>query len=59
MDNVLEFPAKSTTENSEWRTCQMFLRGGKSGIRPHDPSANRRRLYQCATTPHKRHHAPQ
>ena len=44
---------RSATGNCELRTCPRSLRGGYSGSRTHDPSDERRRLYQCAT------HAPQ
>ena len=41
---------RSATGNWEWRTCQRSLRGGQSGIRTHDPSDERRWIYQWATT---------
>src|SRR6218665_1455947 len=41
---------RSATHNRELRTCPRSLRGGKSGIRTHDPPVERLRLYQCATT---------
>ena len=39
--------------NCEFRTCPRYLRDGQTRSRTHDPSDERRRLYQCAT------HAPQ
>ena len=42
---------RSAIDNCEWKTSPRFLRGGQSGIRTHDPSDERRRIYQWATTP--------
>ena len=51
-DTVSRVSRWSATGNCEWRTCPRSLRCGQSGIRTHDPSYGRRRIYQCATTPH-------
>src|SRR6218665_2496461 len=37
---------RSETDNCELRACPRSLRGGLSGIRTRDPSAERRRIYQ-------------
>ena len=49
IDTVSEFTRRSATGNCTWRTCSRSLHGGESGIRTHDPSVERRRLYQCTT----------
>ena len=52
-DTVSELTRRSTTGNSEWRTFPRSLCGGKSGIRAHDPSDERRQIYQWATMSHR------
>ena len=52
IDTASEFTRRSATSNCKWMTCPSSLRGGLSGIRTQQPTVERHRLYQCATTPH-------
>ena len=42
---------RSATGNCKWRTCPRSLHGDESRSWTHDPSDDRRRLYQWAITP--------
>ena len=44
---------RSATGNCEWRICPRSLLGGQSWIWTHDPSDERRQIYQWATISHK------
>jgi len=54
----VEVSHRSATGNCKWRTYPRSLRGGETGIRTHDLTDERRRLYKWATTPHKDYNVP-